>query len=216
MTRCTLELDNLLDEVIDRYSWFDQGHDVRHVKAVRDRATELARKHAPKVERLVEVAAVYHDSALGDGRAGHEVRASAEVMINRVLTKYFSIAERTRIANAVLHHRASTGTPTTIEGRILSDADRSPISTSHAYMRAYSHGVIHFPELSHEEQLLRASRHLFEKYGPSGYGRKTYFPETEQRINDAMSPIFKAYLDKDLEAMQTILDGEPLLQNALS
>jgi uncharacterized protein len=208
MAERTAELDRRLEEIKGWYDIFDPGHDRRHVEAVVKQALLLADRYLPDQKLLVEIAAIYHDVGLANGRDDHEVTAAGMVLLDPILTKALYHSEVVAVSRAVLHHRASTGEPETVLERIIADADRSPISTEHALMRAFAHGRLHHPELDHEGQLLRAAEHLYDKYGPDGYGRRTHFPETEQVILDAMQPIFDAHLKGDILVLDDLIQRE--------
>jgi uncharacterized protein len=187
---------------------FDLGHDRRHMRAVRRQAGALARVHDEDVEELAEVAAVYHDVGLQFGRDDHEVTGAQFLLDDPVLPYHYNDDARTAMADAVLHHRASTGNPETVLAKIVADADRTPVATAHAYMRAYAHGELNHPELGEVAQLRRAANHLWVKCGPDGYGRRTHFPETEARIQEVMQPIFDLGKADDLEGMRRLLRQE--------
>lgn len=55
--------------------------------------------------------------------------------------------------------------------------------------RAYDWGLKHVPELDHEQQVRRSLLHLAAKYRPGGYGRRYYFPETEEGYKTIYDPI---------------------------
>jgi len=200
MAERTPALDDRLEEIKGWYNRFDRGHDRRHVEAVVKQAIALAEKHAPEQVLLAEIAAVYHDAGLVTGRDGHEVSGAHLVMLDPILLPVLNDEERLAVSNAVLQHRASTGAPETMLERIVADADRAPISTAHAFMRAFVYGQLHFPQLGYMGLMRRAAHYAYEKYGPEGYGRHTHFPETSKIIAKTMQPIFDAYFGDDLQA----------------
>lgn len=208
MAERTEALERRLEEIKGWYDNFDPGHDRRHVEAVLQQALLLADKYLPDQKLLVEIAAIYHDAGLANGRGDHEITGAGLVLSDPVLMEALTHDELVAVSRTVQHHRASTGEPETDLERIIADADRSPISTEHAFMRAFAHGRLYHPELDHEAQLCRAARHLYEKYGPDGYGRRTHFPETEEVIEEVMTPIFEAHLEGDLTTLQALLGRE--------
>jgi len=208
MSQCTTSLHRRLFEVARLYDGFDLGHDQRHMRAVRRQAAYLARIHAPDQVMLAEIAAIYHDVGLAEGREDHENVGAQIVLNDEVLQREFNEKGLNAIAGAVRQHRASTGKPETVLEQIVADADRTPVDTAHAYLRAYAHGERHHPELSEVAQLRRAANHLWLKYGPDGYGRRTYFPETEARIQEVMQPIFDLRVADDLDGMRRLLRQE--------
>jgi len=208
MAERTPELHQRLIEVTGWYDGLDDGHDRRHVEAVVQRAVLLAEKYASDQVLLAEIAAVYHDVGLLSGRDDHENTAAEVVLLDPVLRQALTHEEVVAVSRAVRNHRASTGKPETVLEKIIADADRSPISTAHAYMRAVVHRRMYHPEMDHEVQLLRAAKHLFEKYGPGGYGSTFHFKETEDTIQETMQPIFDAHRDGNLALLREILDQE--------
>jgi len=208
MVKRTPALTQQLTAVCQLYRGFDAGHDQQHVEAVKLQAVALAKKYAPELVLLAEIAAVYHDIGLRKGRDRHEVHGAAMVLDDTRLGSLLTYDEMLQVATAVRHHRASTGKPETMLAKIVADADRTPISTSNIYMRAFVHSLTHNPGKDLEDQLWRAGKFVFEKSGPGGYGRKTHFEETEAAIEEHMQPIFDAYANGNLAWMQGLLDKE--------
>lgn len=206
MAERTPELHRRLIEVTSWYDEFDDGHDRQHVEAVVQRSVLLAKKYAPDQVLLAEIAAVYHDVGLLSGRDDHENTAAEIVLLDPVLHQALTHKEVLAVSRAVCNHRASTGKPEAVLEKIIADADRSPIDTAHAYMRAVVHQHMYYPELDYDAQLLRAAKHLFEKYRPGGYGRVLHFKETEDTLQETMQPIFDAHRDGNLVLLQEILD----------
>jgi hypothetical protein len=142
---------------------------------------------------LVELASKLHDIGISRGREGHELFGYQ--MINEdprfdVLGLY----NKRILANAVKEHRASTGNPRSIVGKIVSDADRaSTWAVPFAPIRrAYDYGLAKYPELTIDQQIARAKAHILEKYAPTGTGRRLYFPESEELINSSYNQITTA------------------------
>ena len=208
MVMPTAALEAHLQEMMDLYCFLDMSHDRSHVETVRDNVVKLCNQELRQdLQLLAEIAAVYHDVCLGDGRDGHELRAQHRVLHDSVLIKHLTLDERVAVAYAVRHHRASTGRPTTMLEKIVADADRIPTDASHAFMRAFEYGLANYPELSHEDQLRRSAAHLYAKYGKPG-GYTAQLDGTRTLVDQIMLPIFLAHRSDDVEVMQRILDGE--------
>lgn len=67
------------------------------------------------------------------------------------------------------------------EEMILADKT-PPDSTSDALLRGYNFGLKYFPKLTVDEQLLRVSKHLTEKFNKESVDMMVFFPETAQKI----------------------------------
>lgn len=174
------------------YETFDKGHGPDHRDSVHAFAMKLAENRA-KNKYLVELAAKLHDIGISRGREGHELFGYQ--MINEdPRFDTIGVYNKRILANAVREHRASTGNPKSIVGKIVSDADRaSTWAVPFAPIRrAYDYGLAKYPELSMEDQLIRAKNHIIEKYAPEGTGRRLYFPESEKLINDSFGQISAA------------------------
>ena len=174
------------------YETFDKGHGPDHRDSVTDFALKLAENRA-RNKYLVELAAKLHDIGISKGREGHELFGYQMIQEDPRFDP-LGLYNKRILANAVREHRASTGKPTSMVGKIVSDADRaSTWAVPYAPIkRAYEYGLVKYPELSVDDQLTRAKSHIMEKYAPTGTGRRLYFPESEKLINDSYGQITAA------------------------
>ena len=199
------------DEVENYYSTYydanDKGHGRYHVQAVSDRMAELVGAQGYKDTQLADIAALTHDVGISSGRDAHEIHGSEIVAADPLLQQKLSMRRMRLLVNAVRQHRASTGKPRSMLGKLLSDADRlSGATAGDRLRRAYEYGKVHIPDLDDEQQLLRAAEHVSGKYGPGGYGIKaTYFPDTHKQLSNAVQPIIQAHESKDLKALKDLL-----------
>lgn len=177
-----------ISKYLKRYDTFDKAHDRQHMNTVVSNAKSLASKYAPDKVRLAEVAAMLHDIGLEKGREGHETRGADELAKDEELKNLFGDKDWAEIVHAVREHRASSGKPETILAKIISDADRDPGTASQKLRRSYEYNG----------DLLEAKEHLVNKYGPGGYGRRHYFPETEEGLAKMIDPILQAKDEEDL------------------
>ena len=186
------------------YDQFDGGHGLDHINRVRNLAMKLAGKYLPEKKNLVYAAATLHDIGLIEGRENHELNGAKMILSDKDLQKFFTKNEISEISDAVKEHRASSGNPQTILAKIISDADKASDSPGEAMRRAVSYGKIHMPELSEDQQVWRAAKHLKEKFGIDGTGRRTYFPESEFAIENTYKPIFEALDREDYSSLINI------------
>jgi len=187
------------------YDGFDKGHDRYHMKRVRDLAVSLAKKYCPNQVELAYIAATLHDIGLSKSREDHEINGAKMVEKDEELNRVLAKEEIKEIVHAVKEHRATTGNPKTILAKVLSDADRTSDTTVQALKRAFEHGKNHFPDLSENEQIMRSAKHLIEKYGPDGHGRRVYFPESESKLDKKIAPIVKLVVANDIKKLKELM-----------
>ena len=162
--------DYIEQHILPRYETFDAAHRTDHATTVIERSMKLA-QHYEVNEEMVYVVAAYHDIGLEFGREMHHRESARLVMEDKELCRWFSVEQRTTIAEAAEDHRASAKCePRSIYGRIVAEADRAiePISI---VRRTVQYGLAHYPPLAKEEHWLRTMEHLEEKYAEGGYLR---------------------------------------------
>ena len=160
--------DYIEQHILPRYETFDAAHRTDHATTVIERSMKLAR-HYEVNEEMAYVVAAYHDIGLEFGREMHHRESARLVMEDKELCRWFSVEQRTTIAEAAEDHRASAKCePRSIYGRIVAEADRAiePISI---VRRTVQYGLAHYPHLAKEEHWLRTVEHLEEKYAEGGY-----------------------------------------------
>ncbi len=162
--------DYIEQRILPRYETFDAAHRTDHATTVIERSMKLA-QHYEVNEEMVYVVAAYHDIGLEFGREIHHRESARLVMEDKELCRWFSVEQRTTIAEAAEDHRASAKCePRSIYGRIVAEADRAiePISI---VRRTVQYGLAHYPHLAKEEHWLRTVEHLEKKYAEGGYLR---------------------------------------------
>ena len=160
--------DYIEQHILPRYETFDAAHRTDHATTVIERSMKLA-QHYEVNEEMVYVVAAYHDIGLEFGREMHHRESARLIMEDKELCRWFSVEQRTTIAEAAEDHRASAKCePRSIYGRIVAEADRAiePISI---VRRTVQYGLAHYPHLAKEEHWLRTVEHLEEKYAEGGY-----------------------------------------------
>ena len=186
----------IYDEIVPRYSAFDNAHKedhaltvIRQSEALLDgRAAWLAEQaeadgiwSAPVDRMLLLTAAACHDLGLVNGRENHHTDSGVIIRQDARLRKWFSEEEIETIAQAAEDHRASgKGAPRSIYGMIVAEADRV-IEGDTIIRRTIQFGQKHYPDLCREEQIERAVAHLKEKYGRGGY-LKLWIPWSDNAV----------------------------------
>jgi uncharacterized protein len=187
------------------YDTFDGGHNRDHLERVRQAAVTLAKIYLPDKIELTYVAATLHDIGLSVERKGHEKHGADIISQDKKLVDYFSPEDFSSIVEAVREHRASSGNPQSVLAKIVSDADKCSDDSSQALRRAYQWGIKNSPEFDEEKQIIRAGKHLVEKFGHGGIGRRLYFKESEEMMDETYSPIISAVNEEDWSALRNLL-----------
>lgn len=186
----------IYNEIVPRYSAFDNAHKEDHALTVirqseallEGRAAWLAEQeqagsiwNAPVDRMLLMMAAACHDLGLVNGRENHHLDSGIIIRRDTRLRNWFSEEEIETIAQAAEDHRASgKGAPRSIYGMIVAEADRV-IEGDTIIRRTIQYGQKHYPDLCREEQIERAVAHLKEKYGRGGY-LKLWIPWSDNAV----------------------------------
>ena len=118
------------------------GHDFDHVLRVTALAERIAAAEGADV-RVVRTAALLHDIGESEGREDHHLRGAARA---RALLQGQPETFVEAVAHAIEAHRfRADPAPTTLEARVLSDADKldaiGAIGVARAYAYAGAHGT---------------------------------------------------------------------------
>lgn len=176
----------IFEEIVPRYGSFDAAHKENHVLTVMRQAMELIDRRdswaraqenvdpfwLTHVDRaMLLTAAACHDLGLENGRESHHLDSGRIIRSDMRLREWFSEAQIEVIAQAAEDHRASgKGTPRSIYGMLVAEADRV-IESGTIIRRALQYGIRNYPDIGREGQIRRAADHLEEKYGRGGYLR---------------------------------------------
>lgn len=174
----------IYDEIVPRYSFFDDAHKEDHavtvisqaLKLMNDRsewlATHLDAGDIWKVEinpAMLCAAAACHDLGLVNGRDRHHLDSGEIIRNDSRLREWFSHEQIEVIAQAAEDHRASSKMPPrSIYGMLVAEADRV-IHGETIIRRTIQFGLKHYPDLDETGHIHRAIDHLHEKYGRGGY-----------------------------------------------
>lgn len=206
-------VDSSVESLPERYAKYyeltDKAHGLEHINRVRSSAARLAAKHAPEHAKLVDMAAALHDIGSGVDRERHEEVGAQLLRDDPELAKQLSPEDLQMLVDAVAQHRASTGNPQSVVGKILSDADRMAVDTpQEALDRMVKFRQKYAPDYSEEESLRDSLRHAKEKFSPGAYGRRHYFPETDAHLHKVWGPILEAEKSPDpSQHLQSLLRG---------
>ena len=163
-------------EIIPRYAAFDQAHRQDHVRAVIERALELAAHYDVDVD-IIYAAAACHDLGLAVDRKTHHIESGRIIRSDSTLLGLLGPERLETAAQAAEDHRASSATePRSIYGRIVAEADRL-IEPLTIIRRTVQYGLEHYPGLDKDGHWHRTLEHLKEKYGDGGY-LKLWIPES--------------------------------------
>ena len=164
-------------EILPRYTDFDRAHSIDHARTVIAESLALA-AHYEIDQRMLYVAAAYHDLGLCEGREFHHIASGNIIRADERLRQWFSEEQIEIIACAAEDHRASSKhEPRSIYGRIVAEADRV-IDPEVTLRRTVQYGLNNYPQLDNEGQFARFCAHLQEKYAEGGYLR-LWIPESK-------------------------------------
>lgn len=155
-------------EILPRYANFDQAHRLSHVNNVIKQSLDLARKIGADINMAYTIAA-YHDLGLEGPRAIHHVTSGKILLADNRLRRWFSTEKIKIMKEAVEDHRASAShAPRSIYGKIVAEADRE-LDPIVVFKRIILYGKDHYSEMSKEQQWIRFTEHLKDKYSNTGY-----------------------------------------------
>ena len=164
-------------EILPRYTDFDRAHSIDHARTVIAESLALA-AHYEVDQRMLYVAAAYHDLGLCEGREFHHIISGKIIRADERLRQWFSEEQIEIIACAAEDHRASSKhEPRSIYGRIVAEADRV-IDPEVTLRRTVQYGLNNYSQLDDKGQYERFCAHLQEKYAEGGYLR-LWIPESK-------------------------------------
>lgn len=168
------------EEIFPSYAKNDLGHNLEHIKYVIDRSLKFA-KTVPDINYdMVYLIAAYHDIGHYIDAKNH-AKISADMLLkDEKLKDFFDNNQITIMAEAVEDHSSTINKePRNIYGKIVASADK-PTSIDNAILRTYNYTVKHNPYFGFEEVIEASRQHLFDKFGPKGYGvKKMYFEDLD-------------------------------------
>lgn len=108
--------------------FYDVIHDWQHSERVASNALLLADELGFENKDFLELCALWHDAARTQGfTTGHEEEGALMAQTD-LLSRGIAVDEATRAYETIRHHNSSSS-PTSIEGKIIRDADKLDIFT---------------------------------------------------------------------------------------
>ena len=155
-------------QILPRYNAFGTSHGLRHVNRVIKNSIKLAEVTGADIN-MVYVIAAYHDLGMEGPRAIHHIASGKILQSDQRLKRWFNPEQIKIMKEAVEDHRASSSRqPRSIYGKIVAEADRD-IEAHEIFLRAIQYGIENYAEKDKENQWLRFSQHMEEKYSNNGY-----------------------------------------------
>lgn len=194
------------ETVLPLYNKHDKGHDINHAREVIDSSILISGYLDKETNKnMVFTIAAYHDIGLGylddreESRERHHELSGQIVREDNKLKEFFSDEQIEIIAEACEQHRASfEGTPNTIYGKVVADADRmSSIDITSMIKRSYNYNIDRHPGDTPQERYQNVYEHLVDKYGPDGYGWESLYLDKTKEV-----------FYHDIKESKSVLDNE--------
>ena len=185
------------------YDKADKGHGRDHIDGVRAAMAQLVERHKYRRPGLADTAALLHDIGVVEDRKTHEHVGADLILKDALLKSKYGDRDIRTLSNAVRNHRASTGNPKSILAKLLNDADRLGVGDQTGIERGYNYRVFNNPEMSEDEMVMDAARHIKEKYGAGGSGLEgTYMPGSKEQLQQQVAPYLEALENNDMDALR--------------
>ena len=169
--------DYIENNILPKYTEFDKGHDIEHVKTVIEESLRLAEKCGENLDYAYVIAA-YHDLGLCEGRELHHIVSGKILETDIQLRQWFSLEEIKIMKDAVEDHRASSkNLPRSIYGKIVAEADRDIIPLK-IIKRTIQYSMKNTPTPDKEIHWKNLIAHMDEKYAEGGY-MKLWFDNSQ-------------------------------------
>lgn len=169
------------ENIFTEYSKNDAGHQMPHINSVIKKSLKLARSFNNIDDKLLYIAAAYHDIAHYIDKDNHE-KLSAEMFYNDNFMKvYLNENERIIIKEAIEDHRSSVDfEPRSLYGKILYTADKV-LDVKTFIKRTHGYSLKHFSMYTIDEMIKRSFDHMIEKYCEGGTN-KVYIVDAEYEM----------------------------------
>lgn len=178
--------------IFPQYSKNEWGHQIGHINYAIRRSFEFAENASPTSPiplnpNIIYTAAAYHDLGHHIDAAHHELVSAKMLREDTSIKQFLSPTEVETVAAAIEDHRSHREhPPRSIYGKIITSADCN-INTEVMLRRTYTYRLRNFSNLSLDEIINDARRHLASKYGKNGYALKKMFfddPEFEESLRE--------------------------------
>ena len=176
-------------EILPQYNSIG-GHTDKHIRQVIERSLNFFNQ-APELNiDMVYIIAAYHDLGRLVDNETHNLESAKLLRKDKFIKDHFTDEEINIMAEAVEDHRASLGRePRSIYGKLVSSADRNT-SLEETLSRSFDYTSHINPDMTEDEIIETARKHLRKKYSPDGYAAKTMYFE---------DPNFTLFLNKTEE-----------------
>lgn len=173
-------------EILPQYNSIG-GHTDKHIRQVIERSLNFF-EQAPELNiDMVYIIAAYHDLGRLIDNETHNLESAKLLRKDKFIKEHFTDEEINIMAEAVEDHRASLGRePRSIYGKLISSADRNT-SLEETLSRSFDYTSHINPDMTEDELIETARKHLRKKYSPDGYAAKTMYFE---------DPNFTLFLNK--------------------
>jgi len=175
----------------------DKVHFVEHIQAVRNNARILAKKLNYSNLDLLDAAALLHDIGNIKSKKDYHIIGANMVLNDSKLKEIFDESELKEISYSILQHRSndSSNIPKTMLAKIINDANIMDGSIK----KSYTYTDHKYPNISKVQKIVISANHIYNKYGPNGYGMKSLiFKQSKQIISDKMKDVLDARLYWDI------------------
>jgi len=154
------------------YSRKDHAHDLEHALRVREWGKKLAKEEGPVDVLVIELAALLHDIGRSGAVEKTHAESSAGLAVNILQKNGYSENIIWRVREAVISHSREAGhEPTTLEAKILYDADKLDFVGAIGLGRLFILGGVQgWPlvgenscETYYQDRICNYQKHLFTK-----------------------------------------------------
>ncbi|MBQ8473000.1 MAG: HD domain-containing protein [Bacilli bacterium] len=170
------------ENIFPSYEKNDLGHNLDHIKYVIERSLKFAGTISEISHDMIYTIAAYHDIGHYIDTKNHEKISADMLLKDKKLKEFFTEHQIKIMAEAVYDHRASiVGDPRSVYGKIISSADRNT-SVNDVLKRTYIYQVLHNPNDTLDQIIIKSRQHIIDKFGEEGYAfDKMYFKDLEYK-----------------------------------
>jgi uncharacterized protein len=163
-------------EILPQYNNIG-GHTDKHIRQVIERSLNFFKQASDLNIDMVYIIAAYHDLGRLIDNETHNLESAKLLRKDKFIKEHFTDEEINIMAEAVEDHRASLGRePRSIYGKLVSSADRNA-SLEETLSRSFDYTSHINPDMTEDEIIETARKHLRKKYSPDGYAAKTMYFE---------------------------------------
>lgn len=188
------------------YARKDRAHDLEHALRVREWGIKLAQEEDADVS-IIELAALLHDIGRSGAVEKTHAESSAGLAVNILQKNGYSDKVVWRVKEAVISHSRQAGhEPSTLEAKILYDADKLDFVGAIGLGRLFTMGGVHgwslvgenSCETFYQERIQGYKEHLFTEAGIKYFEPRLLYMEEfwrvlhAERLNSSLSGYAKS------------------------